>query len=168
MDSGSHKDDGVEGFKVPLSPQNVPVVPEPTDFQEVNTPPHTSDDDDFASHVSDPITSESDSEESDSTDDSERSLSNAIYDSADGVYRCRNIGCGWEVAFGYCHGCQTKYVIEVRTHFSSQLPMFMSCCRMMGARRSILQIHSPYSREESSNRKAIRLHQRPSPITFAH
>lgn len=106
MDRGSHKDDGAEGFKVPSSPQNIPVVPEPTDFQEEDTPSYTSDDDDGdddddddddASQGSDPDTSEFGSEESDSTDDSESTLPDAIYDKADGVYRCRNIGCGWEL-----------------------------------------------------------------------
>jgi len=112
MDSRSRKDDVIEGLKVPPSPQCVPKVPEPTDFQEEDSPSHTSGNDDTTQ--SDPDTCESSSEGSDSTDDSESTLPEAIYDKADGVYRCGNIGCGWEVAFGYCHGCQTKYVMEVR------------------------------------------------------
>ena len=102
MDSGSHKNDGVESLKVLPSPQHVPKVPQPT---------WSSNDGDTTSQLD---TSELSSEESDSTDDSECILPEAIYDKADGVYRCENIGCGWEIAFGYCHGCQTKYVIEVR------------------------------------------------------
>ena len=54
---------------------------------------------------------ESNSEGSSCTDDyADEEL---VYDKVDDVYRCTNLGCGWEVAFGCCQGCQTKYITEV-------------------------------------------------------
>jgi len=115
MNGGSHNDGGAEGLKVPpASPEDVPKVPRPTEFQEEDAPSHTFEDCDTTSRSSYLDTNESNSEESDSTDGSGSTLPEAIYDNADGVYRCRNIGCGWEVAFGYCHGCQTTYVMKAR------------------------------------------------------
>ena len=116
MDSGSHKNDGTEGLEVSLSPQDAPKVLEPTDFQEEGASSDISDgNDDATTQYSDSDMNDPSSvEESDSTDDSERFLFEAIYDNADGVYRCEKVGCGWEVAFGYCHGCLAKHMIEVR------------------------------------------------------
>ena len=79
-------------------------------LQDLKVPSHTFDD--VTSQGDNKDTSEPDGEESDSTN--EHSPKDPIYDKADGVYRCADINCGWEVAFGYCHGCQTKYATEVR------------------------------------------------------
>jgi len=76
--------------------------------QEEDISPHTSDDTSSQSH-------DSDDEDSDSTD--EHALEQPVYDKMDDVYRCPDPGCGWEVAFGRCQGCHTKYmgdIVEVR------------------------------------------------------
>jgi hypothetical protein len=105
-DGGSHKKDEAPTPEVTPSPPKVPEVSKPT-----NAP----DQEDISSNASDGVTDqnyESDDEESDLADP--YTLEELAYDKADGVYRCVDANCGWEIAFGYCHGCRTRYMVEVR------------------------------------------------------
>jgi len=96
---------------LPKWPQEVDSLVEKIgNSQEEGVPPHASGD--VASQSDDSNMDEFDSEESDPI--GERLLAYPNYDEADGVYRCENPDCGWEVAFGYCNGCQTKHATGVR------------------------------------------------------
>lgn len=110
MDGGSHKKDEAEAPGVPPSPE-VPGVPEHT------IAPEGSVEDALLSDSDDGTNQTHDSDEGGSSGDSDSTdeYVEPIYDKANDIYRCANIDCGWEVAFGYCHGCQTEYMVEVRS-----------------------------------------------------
>lgn len=75
---------------------------------------------DVPSHAHDGTSSQNSDSDKDESDDEGSSCTidyideEPVYGKADDVYRCTKPGCGWEVAFGYCHGCKTKYMMEVR------------------------------------------------------
>ena len=105
-DGGNHKKDEAPTPEVTPSPPKVPEASKST-----NTP----DQEDISSNASDGVTDqnyESDDGESDLADP--YTLEELAYDRADGIYRCVDASCGWEMAFGYCHGCRTRYMVEVR------------------------------------------------------
>ena len=130
--------------------------------EEEDIPSHTPDG--ASSQNDDPGEGESDGEGPSYTND--YANEEPVYDKADDVYRCAKLGCGWEVAFGYCHGCQIKYRMEVRQQLLCQLPAFISCCRMMRTRWSTPVTRSRYLGEESSQ-EAIHFHLNLFPVTFA-
>lgn len=109
MSNGSHDKGEAEVPKIPPSPHKFPGVPGPTNSSEKEeAPSHASDD------VTDQIHDSSEDESDDGDSDVIREIASAeaVYDTADGVYRCASAACGWEVVFGYCHGCQTEYAME--------------------------------------------------------
>ena len=107
-DSGNHRKDEAEVlqalFKIPKDIESTSAP------EEEDTPSHTPND--ASSQNDDSDEGESDSEGSACAND--YADEKPVYDEADDVYRCAKLGCGWEVAFGCCHGCQTKYIMEVR------------------------------------------------------
>ena len=132
-----------EVLKIPGSFLGIPKVTESVSASEEEGG-SSHDPDDASSQNNDSDEGESDDEESSCTDD--YTDAEPTYDEADDIYRCARPGCGWEVAFGYCHGCQTKYITEVRlSSLSGRVPTFIPCCRMTIARRSTLETRSQFS-----------------------
>lgn len=122
--SGSHKRGEAEVLGVSTLPFSIPEETESVSpLEKEGVPPQTPSDAPDQSDAS--YKGKSDGEGPPCTND--YADEDPVYDKAGGIYLCPNLDCDLEVTLGYCHGCQTKYTIEVRPSTLRHLPGFTPC-----------------------------------------